>query len=85
MINNKQVAVTLPSQQEVLFASLEAEMKTANKIKTDFQCYGLAYTNNNLYISDSNTSAYISSLSGKNLNNLVQTNQDMSCSPTYIV
>jgi hypothetical protein len=67
-INNTQVAVTLQSQKEVHFISLEREMKTTNKINTDFACYGLAYANNNLYISDTSPSVYMYSLSGRKLN-----------------
>jgi hypothetical protein len=64
MINNTQVAVTVPTQNEVHFISLSGKMKTTNKIKTDFRCHGLAYANNNLYISDSKTSVYMYTLSG---------------------
>jgi hypothetical protein len=67
MINNTQVAVTVPSQQEVHFVSLKGQMKSTNKIMTDFECYGLAYVNNILYISDSKTSVYMYTLSGMKL------------------
>ncbi|XP_060582490.1 uncharacterized protein LOC132738899 isoform X1 [Ruditapes philippinarum] len=66
MINNKQVAVTVPSKQEVHIISLERNMKRTNKINTDFVCLGLAHANNNLYISDS-TSVYMYTLSGRKL------------------
>jgi outer membrane protein assembly factor BamB len=68
MINNTQVAVTVPSKKEVHLISLERQMKTTNKINTDFKCYGLAYANNNLYISDHDTSVYMYALSGRKLN-----------------
>ncbi|XP_060605722.1 uncharacterized protein LOC132758183 [Ruditapes philippinarum] len=68
MINNTQVAVTIPSKKEVHFISLERKMKTTNKIHTDFECYGLAYANNNLYIADNDTSVYMYTLSGRKLN-----------------
>ncbi|XP_060600979.1 uncharacterized protein LOC132754381 [Ruditapes philippinarum] len=67
MINNTQVAVTIPSKQEVHFISLERNMKTTNKINTDFKCFGLAYVNNNLYFSDGVTSVYMYTLSGRKL------------------
>jgi hypothetical protein len=70
MINDTQVAVTVPSQKEVHFISLERKMKTKNKINTDFACYSLAYANNNLYISDNDTSVYMYTLSGRKLNQL---------------
>ncbi|XP_060594951.1 uncharacterized protein LOC132748938 [Ruditapes philippinarum] len=70
MINNTQVAVTLQSKKEVHFISLERQLKTTNKIKTDFVCYGLAYANNNLYISDSKTSVYMYTLSGRKLHQI---------------
>jgi hypothetical protein len=41
-------------------------MKTTNKIKTDFDCRGLAYANNHLCISDI-TSVYIYTMSGRKL------------------
>ncbi|XP_060560326.1 uncharacterized protein LOC132720253 [Ruditapes philippinarum] len=64
--NETQVAVTLPSKQEVHFISVNRQMKTTNMIKTDFTCFGLAYAINHLYISD-NTSVYIYTMSGKKL------------------
>ncbi|XP_060572983.1 uncharacterized protein LOC132730918 [Ruditapes philippinarum] len=68
MISNTQVAVTLQSQKEVHFISLESKMKTTNKINTDFPCVYLAYAKNNLYISDLYTSIYVYTLSGRKLN-----------------
>ncbi|XP_060601044.1 uncharacterized protein LOC132754122 [Ruditapes philippinarum] len=68
MINNAQVAVTVSSQKEVHFISLERKMKTTNKINTGFDCYGLAFANTNLYISDEYTSVYMYTLSGRKLN-----------------
>jgi WD40 repeat protein len=68
MNNNTQVAVTIPSKKEVHFISLERNMKTTNKINTDFDCFGLAYANNKLYISDTDTSVYVYTLSGRKLN-----------------
>ncbi|XP_060605723.1 uncharacterized protein LOC132758184 [Ruditapes philippinarum] len=68
MINNTQIAVTIPSKKEVHFISLKRKMKTTNQIHTDFGRYGLAYANNNLYISDNKTSVYMYTLSGRKLN-----------------
>ncbi|XP_060608474.1 uncharacterized protein LOC132760500 [Ruditapes philippinarum] len=68
MINNTQVAVSVSFKQEVHFISLERNMKTTKKINTDFACFGLAYANNNLYISDRFTSVYMYTLSGRKLN-----------------
>ncbi|XP_060605724.1 uncharacterized protein LOC132758185 [Ruditapes philippinarum] len=68
MINNTQVAVTIPSTQEVQFISLERKMKTTNKIYTDYKCVCLAYANNNLYISDDSSEVYIYTLSGRKIN-----------------
>ncbi|XP_060566011.1 uncharacterized protein LOC132725043 isoform X1 [Ruditapes philippinarum] len=67
MINNTQVAITVPSNKEVHFISLSGKMKTTNKIKTDFECYCFAYANNNLYISDFATLLYMYTLSGRKL------------------
>ncbi|XP_060589152.1 uncharacterized protein LOC132744183 [Ruditapes philippinarum] len=67
MINNTQVAVTVKSQKSVHFISFSGKMKTTDKIKTDFECHGLAYANNNLYISDDKTSVYMYTLSGRKL------------------
>ncbi|XP_060590557.1 uncharacterized protein LOC132745627 isoform X1 [Ruditapes philippinarum] len=68
LINNTQVAVTISSEKKVHFISLERKMKTTNMITTDFRCYGLAYSNNNLYISDQDKSVYMYTLSGRKLN-----------------
>jgi ElaB/YqjD/DUF883 family membrane-anchored ribosome-binding protein len=64
-INTTQVAVTLPSQKEVHIISVEGQMSTTNKINTDFECYGLAYINDNLYVS--RTHVHIITLSGTKL------------------
>ncbi|XP_060562105.1 uncharacterized protein LOC132721755 [Ruditapes philippinarum] len=68
IIGKTHVAVTVPSKKEVHLISLEREMKTTHKFNTDFECYGLAYANSNLYISDSQTSVYMYTLSGRKLN-----------------
>jgi hypothetical protein len=39
-------------------------MTNSNDIKTDFECYAIAYSCGNLYISDSTTSWYVYNLSG---------------------
>ncbi|XP_060562106.1 uncharacterized protein LOC132721756 [Ruditapes philippinarum] len=75
MINNTQIAVNVPLQTEVHSISLERKMKTIKKFNTDFICYGLAYANNNLYISDFDTSVYMYTLSGSKLN---QFSKDLS-------
>ncbi|XP_053381074.1 uncharacterized protein LOC123553333 [Mercenaria mercenaria] len=68
-INKHQAAVCLPGQQEVHFISLSNRMTLTNKITTDFDCYGLAYADGNLYISGE-TSIYIYSVSGRKLKKL---------------
>ncbi|XP_053405630.1 uncharacterized protein LOC123566596 isoform X3 [Mercenaria mercenaria] len=65
--NKQEVAVCLPDWKEVHFISIGNRMTATNKITTDFQCYGLACTNGNLYISDNDTSVYIYSVSGRKL------------------
>jgi WD40 repeat protein len=68
MINNTQIAVTVPSKKEIHFISLLGrQMKTVNWFNTDFVCHGLAYANKNLYISDSQTFVYMYTLSGRKL------------------
>ncbi|XP_045216796.2 uncharacterized protein LOC123566598 [Mercenaria mercenaria] len=65
--NKQEVAVCLPVQKEIHFISTGNRMTATNKITTDFACYGLACTNGILYISDSKTSVYIFSVSGRKL------------------
>jgi hypothetical protein len=65
-INETQVAVTLPFQQEIYFISVDRQMKTTNKIETGFNCYGFAYAKNHLYISDE-TSVFIYTMTGRRL------------------
>jgi DNA-binding beta-propeller fold protein YncE len=65
-INETEVAVTLYSKQEIHFISVDRKMNTTNKIETDFDCLGLAYANNHLYISDA-TSVYIYTMTGRKL------------------
>ncbi|XP_060579151.1 uncharacterized protein LOC132736093 [Ruditapes philippinarum] len=66
-INETQIAVALPSHQEIHFISVDRQMKTPNKIITDFNCFGLAYANDCLYISDEGTSLYIYTVTGRKL------------------
>ncbi|XP_060588069.1 uncharacterized protein LOC132743214 [Ruditapes philippinarum] len=82
MINNTQVAVTVSSKREVHFISLERQMKTTGKLKTDFDCHGLAYANNNLYISGFDMSVYMYTLSGRKLK---QFSKDQSGHELYCI
>ncbi|XP_053389800.1 uncharacterized protein LOC128552763 [Mercenaria mercenaria] len=66
-ISLHQAAVCLPYKQEVHFISLTDRMTFKNELTTDFKCYGLAYADNNLYISDRGTSIYIYSVLGRKL------------------
>ncbi|XP_053383019.1 uncharacterized protein LOC123540364 [Mercenaria mercenaria] len=75
IIYKQQAAVCLQGKQEVQFISLTNRMALTNKIKTDFNCNGLAYAGGNLYISDFYTSVYIYSVSGRNL---MQISKDQS-------
>ncbi|XP_060587036.1 uncharacterized protein LOC132742315 [Ruditapes philippinarum] len=79
LINNTQVGVTVPSQKKVYFTSDSGKKKTTNEIKTDFECFGLAYANNNLYISDENTSVYMYTLSGKKLQQISYDQSGFDC------
>jgi hypothetical protein len=65
-IRQGQLAVTV-RPRKVQYVSLERQMKTEMHITTDFDCYGLAYANHNLYITDKNTSVYVYTLSGLKL------------------
>lgn len=65
-INNQQIAVSMQGMKDIHFISLEGKMTITNQMKTDHNCYGLAYANDNLYISDEHT-IYIYSLSGMKL------------------
>jgi hypothetical protein len=62
-----ELAVTLPFQREVHFASCEEELTLTRTIKTDFECCGLAFAKGNLYISDRSVFVYVYSLSGRKL------------------
>jgi DNA-binding beta-propeller fold protein YncE len=64
VINKAQVAVTVPSQKEVQFISIETPMEAIKKINTDFACYGIAYANSHIYISD-DTSVYMCTMSAR--------------------
>jgi hypothetical protein len=61
------LAVSLPFQREVQFATCEEEMTLTRAIKTDFECFGLAFAQGNLYISDRSVFVYVYSLSGRKL------------------
>ncbi|XP_045156222.2 uncharacterized protein LOC123522826 isoform X2 [Mercenaria mercenaria] len=70
--NKQEVAVCLPNQKEVHFISIGNRMTATNKITTDFGCFGLAYNNGNLYISDSSKSVYLYSVSGRKLKQFIK-------------
>ncbi|XP_060565451.1 uncharacterized protein LOC132724591 [Ruditapes philippinarum] len=70
-VNTTQVAVTIPCEKKVHLISVEGQMYTTNKINTYFSCSGLAYTNDNLYVSSDNTAEVcIYTLSGRMLKQL---------------
>ncbi|XP_045173311.2 uncharacterized protein LOC123534904 [Mercenaria mercenaria] len=66
-IDGQNVAVSVPTKQEVFFISVGNYMTTKHKIKTDFDCFGLAYANSNLFITDESSSVYMYNTSGKKL------------------
>lgn len=68
--SKQEVAVCLMRKQAVQFVSTGSKMAETKKIKTDFDCYGLAYADGNLYISDWYTSVYVYSVSGSKLQEL---------------
>lgn len=65
--SKQEVAVSLMRKQAVQFVSTGSKMAETKKIKTDFDCYGLAYADGNLYISDWYTSVHVYSVSGSKL------------------
>jgi hypothetical protein len=62
-----EVAVSLPFQREVQFATCEDELTLTRTIETDFECCGLAFANSYLYISDRSEFVYVFNLSGQKL------------------
>ncbi|XP_053373058.1 uncharacterized protein LOC123532679 [Mercenaria mercenaria] len=66
-INNQEVAVSTRSQSEILFVTIGNKMTKKSTMKFGFNCYGLAYAGDILYISDQKTTVYMYSLSGQKL------------------
>ncbi|XP_053373057.1 uncharacterized protein LOC128546501 [Mercenaria mercenaria] len=66
-INNQEVAVSLWRMPEIQFVTIENKMTKKSTMKFDFNCYGLAYAGDILYISDRESTVYMYSLSGQKL------------------
>ncbi|XP_045181331.2 uncharacterized protein LOC123540614 [Mercenaria mercenaria] len=66
-INNQEVAVCLLQMEEILFVTIGNKMSKKSTMKFNFNCYGLAYAGDILYIPDRDTTVYMYSLSGQKL------------------
>lgn len=66
LVSNQVVAVSCV-EAGVQLISLGRKMMKSKQLKTDHYCYGIACADGNLYISDSRTSVYVYSLSGRKL------------------
>lgn len=64
VINQNEVAVTLPDQKQVMIIALDTKMKTKRTLKLDFVCRGITHYNNELFISSDKT-VYVYTLAGK--------------------
>jgi hypothetical protein len=58
-ISDNSIAVSLGKLREIQYFSLQYNIQKSGSFSTDHNCYGLAYANDNLYVSDSDTYIYI--------------------------
>lgn len=78
-VSAKEVAVCMPHEEQIIFISIDDKIQT-NKITTGFSCWGLDYSEGNLYVTDFKQSVYIYSLSGRKLKQFVA---DQTGSPLF--
>ncbi|XP_060573283.1 uncharacterized protein LOC132731173 [Ruditapes philippinarum] len=62
-ISKKDFAVSLDNQT-IQFVTIGDKLVTTKQLKLDHYCYGLAYKDNKLFISDENTALYIHDMNG---------------------
>ncbi|KAL4218836.1 hypothetical protein ACF0H5_021424 [Mactra antiquata] len=63
-INQKEVAVGCNRPHKIQFFSITSEMKPTRKFDTSHNCYSIAKKDENLYVTDGNTSLYVYDTSG---------------------
>ncbi|XP_060566627.1 uncharacterized protein LOC132725508 [Ruditapes philippinarum] len=87
-INKNAFAVSL-TNQTIQFVTMDNKLITNKQLKLDHNCYGLAYKDNKLFISDSRTALYIYDMNGTMLqkittdkqgNEIFNNNRDISVS-----
>jgi uncharacterized protein YxjI len=62
-ISKKDFAVSL-TNKTIQFVTMGNKLITAKQLKLDHHCYGLAYKDNKLFITDSNRAIYINDMNG---------------------
>ncbi|KAL4224226.1 hypothetical protein ACF0H5_017679 [Mactra antiquata] len=77
-VGDKQVAVTCLN--EIQFVSIHNKLSLSHSINMEHDCYGIAYSNNKLYITDRNKSLYMYDMSGKLLKTITS---DKSRQPLF--
>jgi hypothetical protein len=70
VISNTEVAVCCSRSQLIQFVSVGSTMKKARQIDTDYYCYGLAYADRKLFVSEYD-SVYVYTVSGDKLQQFV--------------
>lgn len=67
VVSDQQVAVCCPYKQTIQFVHVSTTMRKSKNIMVNFDCRGLAFADEKLYVSDSRTSVYVFSISGEKL------------------
>ncbi|KAL4218837.1 hypothetical protein ACF0H5_021425 [Mactra antiquata] len=73
-INQHEVVVGCHASNKIQFVSIENKMTPTRKIDTSHDCYGIAMKDDNLYVTDYNTSLYAYDMNGTLLRTIASDN-----------
>ncbi|KAL4218731.1 hypothetical protein ACF0H5_021319 [Mactra antiquata] len=73
-INQHEVAVGCDTPHKIQFVSIDNKMTPTRKIDTSHECYGMAMKDDNLYVTDFNTSLYVYDMNGTKLRTITNDN-----------
>ncbi|KAL4218876.1 hypothetical protein ACF0H5_021464 [Mactra antiquata] len=73
-INQKEVVVACCYSHKIQFVSIESQMTPTRKIDTSHVCHGIAIKDDNLYVTDEETSLYVYDMNGTLLRTIINDN-----------
>ncbi|XP_053373194.1 uncharacterized protein LOC123531368 isoform X2 [Mercenaria mercenaria] len=66
-LEKNEVAVCFGSVSNINLVAVKGKLQVVKEIKTNHKCYGIAYYNSNIYVSDSQTTLFVYNMAGTKL------------------